>query len=86
MVSHMKTTIEIPDSLLGRVKEVCRREGTTLRALVEEGLRGVVERRAKAKRPFKLKDASYGAGGMHPNVRDGGWERLRDLAYEGRGS
>ncbi|MBW2245376.1 MAG: DUF2191 domain-containing protein, partial [Deltaproteobacteria bacterium] len=39
----MKTTIDIADSILEQARDLAARQGTTLRALVEEGLRGVVE-------------------------------------------
>ena len=34
----MKTTIELPDSLVKQARQVARAEGATLRPLVEEGL------------------------------------------------
>ncbi len=80
----MKTTIEIADPLLARARRVAARRGTTVRALVEEGLRRVVaEERAPGR--FTLRDASYGSGGLRPEAQ-GGWERIRDLAYGGRGA
>jgi hypothetical protein len=85
MVSHMKTTIEIPDPLLDEARKVASRDGVTLRTLVEEGLRRALAERRK--RPeFRLRKASFKGKGLHPDVRDGSWERIRDLAYEGRGS
>jgi hypothetical protein len=39
MVTHMKTTVEIPDALAKAAREAASREGTTMRALIEEGLR-----------------------------------------------
>ena len=39
----MKTTIEISDPLLEAARQVAGREKTTVRALVEEGLRQVIE-------------------------------------------
>ncbi|MBL8287370.1 MAG: hypothetical protein JNL85_05235 [Rubrivivax sp.] len=40
----MKTTIELPDELLERGKAVARRENSTLKALIEEGLRPALSR------------------------------------------
>jgi hypothetical protein len=80
MVTHMKTTIEISDAVLERAKAVASREGTTLRALVEEGLRQVLKaRRAGA---FKLRDASVDGSGLTPEFRGASWDALRDAAYE----
>ena len=84
MVSHMKTTVEISDALLREAKRVAARDETTVRALIEEGLRHSLNAR-NDKRRFRLRDASYGKGGLRPEVEDGSWERLRDMIYEGRG-
>jgi hypothetical protein len=43
----MKTTIELPDDLIERSREIQKRDGTTLKALVEEGLRLAIQKRAK---------------------------------------
>jgi hypothetical protein len=80
----MKTTLEIPDPLLREARKIALRERTTLRALVEQGLRKVISER-KAAPPFRLRDASFGGQGLAPELREADWETLRDLAYEGRG-
>jgi hypothetical protein len=80
----MKTTIEISDALLGAAKRHARDRGTTLRAVVEEGLREILERKATGG-AFRLRDASVDGRGLRPDVREGGWERIAELAYEGRG-
>jgi hypothetical protein len=80
----MKTTIEISDPLLLEARRLAEREGVTLRALVERGLRRVVaETRSAA--PFKLRRASFKGTGLQPGFRDASWDKLRDVAYEGRG-
>jgi len=84
MASHMKTTVQIPNPLLARAKSVARESGTTLAALVEEGLRRVVEERGRKRRAFKLRDASVSGKGLSPEYADG-WEKVRGAIYEGRG-
>jgi len=80
----MKTTIEISDPLLREARKLAEREGITLRALVERGLRRIVaETRPRA--PFKLRRASFKGKGLQDDVRGASWDKLRDLAYEGRG-
>ena len=39
MVCHMKTTLNIADSVMQRLREEATRRGTTMSALVEAGLR-----------------------------------------------
>ena len=86
MVSHMKTTIHIPDSLFEAAKKVALREKTTLKALVEEGLRKVLtERSGHGPGEFKLRPASYKGQGLHPGLEGAGWDRILDISYEGRG-
>jgi len=84
MVSRMKTTVEIPDPLAEEAKAVARRDKTTLRALIETGLRQVLrERRRRVS--FRLRDASFGGRGLQAEFREGDWQRIREATYEGRG-
>jgi hypothetical protein len=54
MGAHMKTTIEITDDLLTRAKRIAQRDGTTLRELVEDGLRRTLQDREQpVKRELK---------------------------------
>ena len=80
MGTHMKTTLDIADTLFLNAKQVAASRNTTLRALVEEGLRLIVtrHRQTKAAPAFKLVDASVG-GTVMQNIDFG---RLRDLANE----
>jgi hypothetical protein len=80
----VKTTIEIADALFEAAKRRASERGTTLRALVEEGLHAVLEQ-DRAEGAFVLRDASAGVGGLRPETREGGWERIAELLYEGHG-
>ncbi len=54
----MKTTLDLSDPLFNAAKKLAEQSHTTLRALVEEGLRRVLaDHQTKAVRGFKLKDA-----------------------------
>lgn len=84
MGTHMKTTIEISDALLEAAKVEAAERGTTLRALLEEGLRHVLDP-GPAEGGFSLPDAAVDGRGLDPDVREGSWEAMRSLVYEGRG-
>lgn len=80
----MKTTIDLPDDLLERTKQIARREGSTLRALVEEGLRlAIRERERGPDAPFRM--VTFAGDGLTSEFRDAGWERIRDEIYRDRG-
>ena len=82
--NHMKTTIEISDSLLDEAKKLAAKEGTTVRAFVEQGLRRVVAER-KSRGMFRLRKAAFRGKGLQPGVEDATWERIRETIYQGRG-
>ena len=81
----MKTTIEIPDDLIEEAKMLARADRTTLRSLVEEGLRWVISRRKKKIERFTLRDAGVSGRGVRSGVTEGHWEELGDVIYRGRG-
>jgi hypothetical protein len=77
----MKTTIDIADPLLDAARKKAMREGTTLRALVERGLRRVVTEKEPRKH-FKLKIVTYKGDGLTPEFEEAGWDKIRDAIYE----
>jgi hypothetical protein len=82
----MKTTIDLSDPLLGAAKKLARREGTTLRALMEEGLRQVLSAHRAPQRPFVLKSVTFKGRGLTREAAERGAAGVLDMAYEGRGA
>lgn len=81
----MKTTVEISDALLEEARKIALREDVTVRTLIEQGLRHVIAQRKQRRGPFRLRKATFRGQGLTAEARAAGWERLGELAYEGRG-
>jgi hypothetical protein len=77
----MKTTIDVSDVLLKRAKRRARREGRTLRALVEEGLRRVLDDPAPPSAAYVLPDCSVGDPDAEDPLAGRTWAELRDAIY-----
>jgi hypothetical protein len=77
----MKTTIEIADPILREARKVANREGTTVRSLVEEGLRRVLAEKGR-KPPFRLRLVTCGGRGLRPEVQNMSWDEIRDMTYQ----
>lgn len=84
MGNHMKTTVEISNALLEEARRAAARDGTTVRTLIEEGLRRVLAERKKKDR-FRLRKATFKGKGLQPQLEGASWDRIRDRIYEGRG-
>ena len=74
----VKTTIEIADGILVEAKARAAATNTTLRALVEQGLRTVLAE-SQDNRPYQMADASVRGDGLADGV---GWNELLDYAYD----
>lgn len=81
----MKTTVEITDSLLADARRQAEREGTTVRALIEEGLRTVLRER-QTRGQFRLRLVTFTGNGLSPEFADAGWDKIRDAICEGHGA
>ncbi len=81
----MKTTIDIAPALLLEARRVASKQKTTLKALVEQGLREVLAER-KHPKPYKLPDMSVAGNGLQPEFQGASWQEILDASYEGRGT
>lgn len=84
MVNRMKTTVEIPDSLFEEARSLARQEQTTLKAIIQEGLRRIISDRKQSKR-FHLRKVTFKGQGLHPDLKEASWDQIREMSYEGRG-
>jgi hypothetical protein len=84
MPRHMRTSVDIPDSLLQRARKLARERGTTLRQILIEGLTTTLER-DPAVHKYRLKDCSFGKGGLVSGLSWSDTERLAELTYGDRG-
>lgn len=83
MLRHMRTSVDIPDPLLSRAKNVARERRTTLRQLVLEGLRRVIEDAPDGS--YEWRDGSFGGDGLVDGLTPDDWGEIQRRAYEGRG-
>jgi hypothetical protein len=76
----VKTTIDIADDLLKRSQQLAKREGSTLRAVLEEGLRLVLkDRQMPGSRAFRF--PTFGKGGLNAELSEADWEKIRTTIY-----
>ena len=85
MGAHMKTTIEIADALFREARTLARKEGTTLRSVVERALRREISARGAQRKKPGLRDASFRGDGVQAGIDLSDWSRIRRMTYEGRG-
>jgi hypothetical protein len=79
MVIWVKTTVDIADGLLAQAKERATAEGTTLRQLVERGLRSVLAEPQQSRTPLR-----FPTGRLEPlpGVDPWDWNAIRDEIYD----
>lgn len=77
----MKTTIDLNDELARRARQLAERDGTTLRAVIEHGIRLALKERLARVRPAALRDARVTGQGLQRGFRGASWSDIRDAAY-----
>jgi hypothetical protein len=80
-----KTTFELADGLLLDAKKIAVREGTSVKALIEQGLRLVIRDRQR-RAGFKLRQASFEGDGLVAGRSLHDWADIRDQIYAERGA
>lgn len=78
----MKTTIELPDSLLRELKQHAAKQGVPMRVIVEHGIRIAISGPAPMKKKFRLKTITTKGQGL---ACEDDWSAIRSLIYEGHG-
>ena len=78
MVTHIKTTIEIADSLLLRAKARARERRITLRSLIEESLAATLDRPVPATR---VEPVTFKGKGLSREFEGASWDQIRDAIY-----
>ena len=81
----MKITVDISDELLEKAKKLAAKRRTTLRAIIEQGIRHTVKDQQRDAK-YVLPDRSVDGNGLQPEFQNKVWSDIRDAAYEGRGS
>ena len=76
----MKTTVDIHDELLARAKRHARDSGVPLRAVVEEGLRLVLQAPQPA-RDYRMPDLSVGDPNGDDPLEAYSWQDLSEVIY-----
>lgn len=68
MLLHMRTTINLPDSLVARAKRLAAESRTTLTAIIESSLRETLARRRQNPKAPPPRLPVYGKKGLQPGI------------------
>jgi len=81
-----RTTVRLPDDLVRRAKRKAAAEGRSLTALIEDGLRRVLNERAPVGKPKRaLPPVSTATGGLMPGIDLNETAALQEMDDLGRG-
>lgn len=80
----MKTTLNIANDLAAKARALAAKRGTTLRAVVEEGLRMALEA-DRVEMQYRLPDKSVQGRGLQREFQAKPWSDILDASYGRRG-
>jgi hypothetical protein len=83
----MKTSLELSANLFNKAKKVAQQRNTSLKALIEEGLRLLLERH-ESRKSIKPKVITFGKDGLTEEYVGRGldWNSIREEIYRGHGA
>jgi hypothetical protein len=79
-----RTTVRLPENLMRRAKRKAASEGRTLTALIEDGVRRVLNERDEAPKKRILPRVSTATGGIMPGIdisNSAALQEMDDLEY-----
>ena len=76
----MRTTIDVPEPILRNAKQVAAQHGTSVRALIFEGLQATLDRKPGK---LELRDASFGDGPVCCEAIDAAIDESRETGFAG---
>ncbi|MEO8615694.1 MAG: hypothetical protein ABI600_11180 [Luteolibacter sp.] len=77
-VTHMKTTIEIANSLLLRAKARAQERQIMLRTLIEESLAANLDQQLPI---AEIRPITFKGNGLSRDFQDASWESIREATY-----
>ena len=85
----MKTTVELSEGIFRQVKDLARRDKTTIRQILESALGLYLREKDRNEPEYRYQSNSFkGEGvyeGVYEGIQEGKWDTIRSLIYEGRG-
>ncbi len=80
----MKTTVEIDDELLRRAKIRAAEQGSTLRSVLEDALRRLLNEHHERSSGYRMADRSVHGRRISSEFLPWHWDKVADLVYEDR--
>jgi hypothetical protein len=78
--------LKLPKVLLKGARRHARKEKTTLRALMEQGLRNVLNEKKSKREKWKWKPVTFRGDGLTEQFKNAPWEKIRDELYKMHGA
>lgn len=77
----MKSTIDIPESLLQRAKLFAKKRPLTLREVACEGSESIISQEKSTSSPYTFNGKLVEGKGLHPEFKDADWAQIRAAIY-----